>query len=467
MNMPRRIELFVGIMVAVGLALMWTVDWTILARLTGPQLTGVGTLTLLALFSEQQSVRIGAGKVSGGSSVGFLPIFTLLLLFGPSVAVASMMVTGPAVEYLIRKKEPIRAHFNVAQYVVATAVGGIAFSAAGGRGLVEYQHPDVLGLVGPFFVFAVTLLLINNASVTMAIALSQGMAFREVWSNLVSRSGANIFSDLLVAPVALAVAALYVQIGTVGLVLAILPLLFIRHAYLTTFRLQRANGDLLNALVKAIETRDPYTSGHSRRVAQLARRIGQGMGLYGRKLQELENAALLHDVGKIEGVYSEILKKRGALSPEERLIIESHVEKGADLLRSLMSLSEAVVLAVLHHHEHYDGTGYPNKLEGLEIPLGARVIKVCDAIDAMLSDRPYRKALATAQVLDQLKLYSGIQFDPEIVKVVIETGCIQEQYSPEPSPSIRLSLGRRSRRSKEVGLAAVSGPREAQRVSTN
>lgn len=425
-----RIRAYVGAMCALAFLLLVATDWGELAQLSSRDFGGLAVLALLALFTEQQALRVGAGNVSGGSSIGFLPLFTLLLLFGPVATVGTMAITGPVVEYLIRRKEPLRANFNIAQYIAATALGGMAFSAAGGTALLltgsSPEASRILDLVGPFVLFAVVVLLFNNSAVAFAIAISQDLSFREVWSKLVARSGANILSDLLVAPVAIAVAALYLQVGIVGLLMAILPLLFIRHSYLTTFRLQQANRDLIKALVKAIETRDPYTSGHSLRVAQLATSIAEAMGLSGKEIDRIESAALLHDIGKIEGVYSDILKKPAALSPEERAVIESHVTKGAELLRALTSFGDDVILPVLHHHEHIDGSGYPEGLEGEAIPLGARIIKVCDAVDAMLSDRPYRKALNLDEVYEQLRLYAGAQFDARIVALVTSRGLVRD-----------------------------------------
>lgn len=413
-----------------GLAALLAVsqDWAAFAQTVQGNYWGLIALALLALFTEHQALVIGRGKASGGTSIGFLPLFTVLVLFGPAATVAVMMVNGPIVEYLIRQKEPLRANFNIAQYVAAAGLGGLAFTLVGGTPLMALpdiaRAAGIMEQVGPFIVFGVVVLLFNNTAVALAIALSEGLAFREVWDAVVTQTGVNIVTDLLVAPVAIAVAALYVQIGTLGLVLAILPLLFIRHAYLTTFRLQQANRDLLKALVKAIETRDPYTSGHSVRVARLATAIAEDMGFPSKRVDELETAALLHDIGKIDGVYSEILKKPSALSDEERAIIESHVTKGAEFIRSLTSFGDEVVLPVLHHHEHVDGSGYPDGLKAEEIPMGARIIKVCDAIDAMLSDRPYRKALPVPEVLNQLRLYAGRQFDPDIVATVLKGGVI-------------------------------------------
>jgi len=407
----------------VALVLLFMQDWGQLAYLAHRDYWGLATLALLALFAEQQALKIKIGRVSGGSSIGFLPLFTLVLLFGPAATVGTTAATGAIVEYLIRRKEPLRANFNIGQLVIATALGGMAFTATGGQALMELGSVRPSGIlaqvVGPFVLFGVVVLWINNALVALVIALNQRMHFREVWTHLVGRSGTNIFYDLLIGPIAIAVAALYMQIGPLGLPLVVFPLLFIRRSYLTTQQLQLANRDLLTALVKAIETRDPYTSGHSRRVSRLARSIAVALNIPEARVNEIETAALLHDIGKIEGVYSEILMKPSDLSREERRVIESHVVKGAELLSSLTSLGDSVIMPVRYHHEHFDGSGYPEGLRGSAIPLGARIIKVCDAIDAMLSDRPYRKALAESEVYSQLKLYSGKQFDPTIVDAVL------------------------------------------------
>ncbi len=406
-------------------------DWGQLGYLVQRDYWGLAVLALLALFAEQQALKIKVGRVSGGSSIGFLPLFTLVLLFGPAATVGTTAITSAVVEYLIRRKEPLRANFNIGQLVVATALGGMAFTAAGGRALMELgsvQPSGILGQALPFVLFGVVVLWVNNALVAFVIALNQGMQFGEVWTHLVGSSGTNIFYDLLIGPIALAVAALYVQVGPFGLVLVMLPLWFIRRSYLTTQQLQLANRDLLTALVKAIETRDPYTSGHSKRVARLARSIGVSLNLSEGRVSEIETAALLHDIGKIEGVYSDILMKPDTLSSEERRVIESHVMKGAELLSSLTSLGDSVILPVRYHHEHYDGSGYPDGLTGDAIPLGARIIKVCDAIDAMLSDRPYRKALGVDEVYEQLELYSGAQFDPLIVDAVLTDDLIAQHH---------------------------------------
>jgi putative nucleotidyltransferase with HDIG domain len=259
----------------------------------------------------------------------------------------------------------------------------------------------------------------NHAAVALAIALSQGMPFRRVWQKALDLTAS--LNDLLISPIALAIAFLYVQFGIPGIAVVLLPMLFIRYSYLTTSRLRESNSDLLTALVKAIEIRDPYTSGHSVRVSGLAQQIAEGLGLGRIMVDRVTNAALLHDIGKIEAVYTEILRKPDALTDQERAIIESHVTRGEQLLRDLSSVPEEVVRIVRHHHEREDGKGYPDGLLGDEIPIGSKIIVVCDAVDAMLSDRPYRDALPLSVVLEQLQEHSGRQFDHRVVKALVQT----------------------------------------------
>jgi len=409
-----------------------TLQWSTLAELSAADLQGLGALVGLGLVAEWQALSVNVGRNTSGSSIAFLPLLTIVLLFGPAATIVSLLFTTVVVGFGLRKKGTLRASFNIGQYTLAAALAAHTYSAAGGDplqlSLETVTGWVIFGQLAPFVLFGVVLLVANNTLVAGAIALSQGLNFRDVWSKLVGPSGSHVLFDLLVAPIAIVMAILYVQIGVSGLLLAVAPLLFIRHSYQTNQQLQQANQDLLSALVKAIETRDPYTSGHSLRVSHLARRIAQGLGLGSTAVERIEKAALLHDVGKIEAAYTEILAKPGSLTQEERGIIQSHVTQGEELLRKLSSVPEDVILSVRHHHERPDGSGYPDGLVRNQIPLGARVIGVCDAIDAMLSDRPYRNALSVHTVIEQLLDNSGSQFDPDIVGVVLSRNLLG-QYS--------------------------------------
>ena len=159
------------------------------------------------------------------------------------------------------------------------------------------------------------------------------------------------------------------------------------------------------------------------------------------KIARVQQSALLHDVGKIDAIYTEILKKPDSLSSEERRIIESHVTKGVELLETLSSVPAGVIADVRHHHERIDGKGYPDGLRGDEIPVGARIIKVADAIDAMLSDRPYRKALSLEAVRHELTTYAGTQFDEVIVKVVVSSTVLEDHSASIALDQLELMTG--------------------------
>ena len=169
----------------------------------------------------------------------------------------------------------------------------------------------------------------------------------------------------------------------------------------------------IDALVRALEAQDMYTSGHALSIADLARRVGRVLGLDAAALRDVEHAAVLHDIGKI-GIPSELLRKRGPLSSGEREHMRAHPEIGARILEPVERLRQLAPL-VRFSHECWDGSGYPDGLAGQQIPLGARIIAVCDAFDAMVSDRPYRGGRSTAEALVELRKHAGTQFDPAVV----------------------------------------------------
>jgi putative nucleotidyltransferase with HDIG domain len=170
---------------------------------------------------------------------------------------------------------------------------------------------------------------------------------------------------------------------------------------------------IIRALTAAIDAKDPYTSGHSERVARIAVRLAEELGMPAQKRGDLYLAGLLHDIGKI-GIDDFVLKKTGPLTPEEYRAIQAHVEIGVTILKDLKKLSH-ILPGVRHHHESLDGTGYPARLSGEQIPLEARILAVADSFDAMSSNRPYRKRLTPMQIDDILRKGRGTQWDPKVI----------------------------------------------------
>ena len=178
---------------------------------------------------------------------------------------------------------------------------------------------------------------------------------------------------------------------------------------------------IIRALTAAIDAKDPYTSGHSERVARIAVRIAEELRMPASKRSDLYVAGLLHDVGKI-GIDDDVLKKAGPLTPEEYRRIQSHVEIGVTILKDLKKLHH-ILPGVRHHHESYDGTGYPDRLAGEAIPYEARILAVADSFDAMSSNRPYRKRLSLMQIDEIFRKGRGHQWDPAVVDALFNCRC--------------------------------------------
>jgi len=181
--------------------------------------------------------------------------------------------------------------------------------------------------------------------------------------------------------------------------------------------LERTFLSTVEALANALEAKDEYTSSHARWITDLALRVGEELGLEPRELKRLELGALFHDIGKI-GIPSRILTKPGPLTAEERDVVQSHPVLGDRILAPIEQLGE-VRLIVRCAHEHYDGSGYPDRLTGEQIPLESRIVLACDAYHAMTTDRPYRKSLGEAEARRRLVEASGAQFDPQVVDALL------------------------------------------------
>ena len=182
----------------------------------------------------------------------------------------------------------------------------------------------------------------------------------------------------------------------------------------------------VKALNLTIDAKDHYTYNHSNRVAKLSYLLAEAFGLQNKTIKEIEHAASIHDIGKI-GIEEIILKKKGRLTPDEYAEMKKHPVIGVRIVQSIPFLEEAIPI-ILYHHERYDGKGYPETISGDQIPLSARIVGVADAVDAMMSARPYRDALTRKMVFDELKENAGTQFDPEIVDIIMKGEVLLEYY---------------------------------------
>lgn len=372
-----------------------------------------GTLVILSAASELLSLRITARGAE--TSMGFVPQLGAVLLLGPGSAGLLTAITSSAYQFVLANKPLHRASFNVGQLVLAVSSSGLVYQALGGQiSLATFSAsanlPAFLGAVLTYFG-------VNSTSVAYIISVSEGKKLSNVWREL---SLLPLIFDLVMSSLAILVAAVYVAWGPVALLVGIVPIIGLRYSYGVNLELKQLNTDLLRVLINTIEAQDPYTSGHSIRVAEGALAIADALSLPGHEQRRIETAALLHDIGKIDSSFRDILKKSDELTPEDWSLIRRHPERGVELVQDIRSMDEEVLHYIRHHHERYDGTGYPDGLSGDDIPLGARIIMVSDSIDAMVTARPYRDALNLDTVRSELRRNAGDQFDARLVDTALE-----------------------------------------------
>jgi HD-GYP domain-containing protein (c-di-GMP phosphodiesterase class II) len=214
--------------------------------------------------------------------------------------------------------------------------------------------------------------------------------------------------------------------------LLVIPAVITYTAFKSIKELQLNTKQMLEEFADTVDMRDIYTGGHSKRVTDLVKKILERLSITGPEADLIEIAARLHDIGKI-AVPDEILEKAGKLTPEEWQLMQAHSKKGADLLSHYSDFSRGA-RAILHHHESWDGTGYPGHLKGYDIPFGSRIIAVVDSFDAMTSDRPYRRAMSISQASAILREGRNQQWDPEIVNVLLEILTKEQKESPTVLP---------------------------------
>jgi HD-GYP domain-containing protein (c-di-GMP phosphodiesterase class II) len=255
--------------------------------------------------------------------------------------------------------------------------------------------------------------IVNSSLGLVANSLKTGNPLSRLWALSVSKVMVGLVSQV---PIGWLMAQIADQVSQWAVVLFMVPLLLARYSFSKYTETRDLFLGSVSALSQAIDAKDGFTRGHADRVSRIAGAIARHMGLKEKQIEQIELAGLLHDIGKI-GVEDRILMKPIRLDPDEQELMRRHPTYGASILKPSDSLGPLVPL-VLHHHENYDGSGYPDGLKGEEIPLGSRILIVADAYEAMTSDRIYRKAIGHDRAMEQLNRYKGIQFDPVIVKAL-------------------------------------------------
>lgn len=398
---------FVGFVVASAIAA------GILTYARDPDLDRARLAAAIAFTAMGVLVQVLSHRVSNGSAgnISFIPYLASVIVTTSWVSVLGATLATAVVE-IFRRPGALKAAFNTGQVSLAVSLALFVYVLAGGQPLLADPRLNVVPYAALIFIFFLT----NAVLVAAVIATVEKSAVITV---LQRTPPGNIVYDVLASPVAYVFGWVYAAQGAGWTVALAFPLLAIRQIYKTNSDLERTHHELLQLMVKAIEARDPYTSGHSQRVANYSRVIAKALGLKPREVQRVTDAALLHDVGKIHEIYAAILLKPGKLTPEEWRIMQTHPEKSVELVQTVSSL-KSLLGSIRHHHENWDGTGYPDRIAGEEIPLGARIISLADTIDAMTTDRPYRQARGEVEVRAEIVRLRGVQYDPKICDAVLK-----------------------------------------------
>ncbi len=400
---PLSFTLFYAAVVLGAAAL---VVWALPAR--GPLQPAALAVVLAALiFAEAAPVAMPSGGTATAGEVITLPA---LIILGPLYASLLDVLSLLVVHTLAVRKSPVRVAFNAAAFTLTNFAAWSVWRAMHWPGRAGFLF-DVL----PVAAAGITLFAVNSALVSIVIALTDGPGVGRVWQRNFQSSLPHHLSFVALGVL---VTVTYGAVGPWAVLLCGPPFLVARHSFRLYTEIRSDLKEFVRALSEVLEEVDPYTRHHSQRVAQYAVRLARGIGVLESEIEEIEYAALVHDLGKIGPQHQHILQKPGTLSLEEQRTLRSHPAAGAEIVAKVRALRRASEI-VRSHHERPDGQGYPFGLRTADVPIGARILNVSDAFDAMTSDRPYRRALSPDAALQELIRGAGTQFDAEVVNCLV------------------------------------------------
>jgi len=420
---PRKrnyVDLYIGVVAITSF---------ILLRITGgislpSDWLGISLFAIFLMLTEWFSVKIYVKSTTIPTSI--VVFIAGALLFGPfAVVILAFLIAS--ITMIKRQNSLARFIFNFSNHLIGGIIVAALVKAVGGsfQDLALVLQVSI-SILAAGIVYASSTLLIAGS-----IDLDKGQPFWQVWNE---RFRCLAPSYLLIGLMIYFLIFSYISSGLLGILVFGAPLLLLRYSqkqYVAmtetavnelqfkheeiiqrSLELDSFNESLLQVLAKVIEHRDPYAYGHSEYVAKYACSIAEELGMPERKVELIYQAALLHDIGKL-AIPESVLLKPGILTDQEYDVVQQHSRIGAEILEICPSFHE-ITPWILHHHERYDGWGYPSQLIGDEIPVEAKIIALADAVDSMASDRPYRTSLETAHILDEVRRNDKLQFDPEI-----------------------------------------------------
>ena len=381
-------------------------------------------LCLLGVLGTASQERNVGGRIT--FSFASIILIAAVALVGPFGAA----VVGASTYLLVFTRQRLEVRFfNIGMTSAIGAVGGFVYLMAGGLRHVSDSMgvgPLLLHVGVPLMVADVVICLLNAVILSGIVRLTQGTPMRRFVLGMLGTSGPAYIGYGLIGFL-FVILWVPARVGPASALLILAPLFVARWAFVQYGDELRAHERTLSALVAAVETKDLYTRGHSERVAHLCDLMAGSLALSHQHTEALRFAGMLHDIGKL-AIPTRVLRRADSPSDTDLLSITTHAAKGVEMVRGIEFL-EGSTEAILHHHERMDGRGYPDGLQGEEIPLLARVIAVADAFDSLTTSRTHRDAYSAEEALVDLHGRAGTQFDPLVV-AALERALAKQVWEP-------------------------------------
>jgi HD domain-containing protein/MASE9 protein len=423
-------KIYIGVIAALGLIVLVASSINAPTSVIDPVMFVV--ILLLVGFAQRNPVVLFR---SSAISVAFAVTIAAYVLFGTHVALWATVVAAVVNAYTPKPKPARKILFNFGQFMLSTYLASSTYQLIGGMVPPGAFVPTMLAVAISAAVYFVT----SSVLTAAVIALTSAARFVDVWLQNFSWMPVNY---LATAVNGAALALAYQSLGVIGVIVFVLPLgiawysfkLYMmkstqvrernrelvslnENLHRTTERLEASHVSVIAALLGSLAAKERSTHGHSAATMEHALAVAKSLGLGPDEIAAVNLGTLFHDIGKI-GIPEQILLKPSALTEEEWAEMKTHPVIGANLIAEVPNL-ERIRPIVLAHHEHYDGSGYPNGLKGDEIPLAAQIISVADTYEAMTSTRPYRQALGHTEAVAELRRVAGSQLNPIVVEAFI------------------------------------------------
>ncbi len=409
-NLPLKARLYTLSIIILGLiiVLFGFINITIFSN----SIFYVILFSLLSIISESLAIPVGN---SSYLSVTFAIGLTIVLIFDPLIASVIMYIGLVfSVEYKDKKWNHIlntsiyKRLFNGSSHSISALLAG--YSYLFGNTIMPYARLSQFNILGIIFAI-ITYVVLNNFIFMILFSILEKNPFKI----LILQNIWVLKNFVAISPLGIIMAIAYISYGWFALLLFFGPLLLARYSFKLYLDMRNIYFETITALSNALDAKDHYTNGHSHRVSHYSEVIARRMDLPSNRVDMIKTAALLHDIGKI-GVSDYILNKPGHLTEAELSLIQQHSTIGYKILNDIDFLKE-VSRIIKYHHEKYDGSGYPDGLEGECIPIEAAILSVADAFDAMTSNRPYRNAMTYTAATNIIINEAGKQFNPIVAKV--------------------------------------------------